>query len=530
MQLLKVILLILPLNLLANNQYKAHSLKIVLDRTTVDSSRVKVLLELSKNADDFLSAIDYAEQAIKLSKGGGYNNLLIDAYFVNGSNLVLLGSYDRALNNFIDAIKLIDPNVDSAVEFKIYNNIGTVYEKVGELTKALEYYIEALKIYQNIAAQKELKSLCMIYNNIGSIYMTLNDFTTAEVYLQKALDHSVLQEDKLVQGNVYNNLGKLYLRQKDHDKALEYLNTSLKIRQSIGDSNEIVKSYFFLTVYYWDIGDDAMALKIGHKALELSDNAGTLEWSRWINKYIYLINRRLKNYDAALHAHEAYKFLSDSINNQKSISEIARLQMQYEYEKKDQLRTAQEQRTRIVYVFVISVLAMSIFIVGLLYVISKSRSKRINLENQQLEQDLDMKNKELTTNVMYLLKKNEFLNTIIGRLLDVKNKLRGDNKQALEQLIFDVESAVDEDIWEEFELRFQQVHDEFFDKLKELSSELTPAELRICAFLRLSMKTKEIAAITHLSIRTIEVTRSNIRKKLNLTHSDTNLIAFLNTL
>ena len=113
------------------------------------------------------------------------------------------------------------------------------------------------------------------------------------------------------------------------------------------------------------------------------------------------------------------------------------------------------------------------------------------------------------------------------RLIDIKKKLRGDNSKTVQQLIYEIQLAVDEDVWEEFELRFQQVHEAFFEKLKAISPDLTPAELKICAFLRLNLKTKEIASITHLSIRSIEVTRSNIRKKLKISNSETNLLSFL---
>jgi hypothetical protein len=71
-------------------------------------------------------------------------------------------------------------------------------------------------------------------------------------------------------------------------------------------------------------------------------------------------------------------------------------------------------------------------------------------------------------------------------------------------VIRDLERTRDSSIWNEFELRFNQVHNTFYQKLNEKSPDLSPNEQRLCAFLRLNMTTKEIASITGQSIRSIE--------------------------
>jgi len=80
--------------------------------------------------------------------------------------------------------------------------------------------------------------------------------------------------------------------------------------------------------------------------------------------------------------------------------------------------------------------------------------------------------------------------------------------------------------WKEFETQFNQVHPDFYKRIYERHPDLTSYEQRICAFLRMNLNTKEIAAITGRSLKSIEVTRSRIRKKLNLSRKD-NLSSFL---
>jgi hypothetical protein len=85
-------------------------------------------------------------------------------------------------------------------------------------------------------------------------------------------------------------------------------------------------------------------------------------------------------------------------------------------------------------------------------------------------------------------------------------------------------------LWKEFECRFQQVHEQFYKTLTERFPDLTPSERRLCAFLKLNMTTKEISAMTRQNAKSIDVARTRLRKKLNLTGTDQNLITFLVTL
>ena len=80
--------------------------------------------------------------------------------------------------------------------------------------------------------------------------------------------------------------------------------------------------------------------------------------------------------------------------------------------------------------------------------------------------------------------------------------------------------------WEEFEVRFQEVYTGYYTKLNTKFPDLTPNELRLCAFFRLNMTTKEIAAITYQSTNSIVVARYRLRKKLGL-EKEENLVGFL---
>ncbi len=85
-------------------------------------------------------------------------------------------------------------------------------------------------------------------------------------------------------------------------------------------------------------------------------------------------------------------------------------------------------------------------------------------------------------------------------------------------------------MWEEFELRFKEVHSGFYDRIQDAYPNLSLNERRLCAFLRLDMTTKEIAAITGQTTRAVEMARIRLRKKMNLTKTDTSLFEILSSM
>ena len=82
------------------------------------------------------------------------------------------------------------------------------------------------------------------------------------------------------------------------------------------------------------------------------------------------------------------------------------------------------------------------------------------------------------------------------------------------QILNDLEHMSEEDSWKEFELRFQEVHEAFYNHLNQLHPDLTPNELRLCAFLKLNLSIKEVSSITFQSVESIKTARYRLRKKM----------------
>ena len=152
----------------------------------------------------------------------------------------------------------------------------------------------------------------------------------------------------------------------------------------------------------------------------------------------------------------------------------------------------------------------------------------IALQNAKLEGELQFKNKELATVTMYLVERGGLLSNMKEELLGVIKKMGIPNLahelRGIFKMISDTEKSNED--WDRFALYFDQVHNNFLHILKTKFPQLSPTDLKLCAYLRLNLSSKEIAHILNISLKGVEVSRYRIRKKLNLS-TETNLYDFL---
>jgi AraC family transcriptional regulator, chitin signaling transcriptional activator len=146
----------------------------------------------------------------------------------------------------------------------------------------------------------------------------------------------------------------------------------------------------------------------------------------------------------------------------------------------------------------------------------------------QLEEDVIHKSKELANYTMLLVQKKDFFAEITDDLKELKDYLRNEEsrKKLLEMFQKLNRHRIGEEYMEVFDVHFEKVHHNFFERLKELNPTLTKRELRLCAFVKMNLANKEIAPLLGISLRGVENARYRIRKKLDVANED-NFSAFL---
>jgi DNA-binding CsgD family transcriptional regulator len=160
--------------------------------------------------------------------------------------------------------------------------------------------------------------------------------------------------------------------------------------------------------------------------------------------------------------------------------------------------------------------------------IEQSEKEIVNLKNEKLEAEIEHKNTELASAAMHLVQKGELLSNIREELIRMKKGGNGDgsNDEYKKMLrILGEENKMDKD-WEQFAVHFDKVHSDFLQILKGAYTTLSAHELKLCAYLRMNLSSKEIAQLENISVRGVEISRYRLRKKLRIP-TEINLFDFL---
>jgi len=523
--------------LYAQNTIDSLSSKLALTKGNKEKSEIYLKLSKAYAKKDLKKALYTAYDGMEYAKKSKNILIIRNYYTLLGTLYVQIGVYEKALKSFYKAKELSKQANDKRGMIASSNNIGTVYDRTFQYDKALTHYLsienEYLKDTTTTLFNEALPSL---YNNIGNIYDMKSEEEKAFKYYFKSLYFSKKFKDKTM-GKVLRNLGDLYIEQQNYEKAEQYLSQALEYRRKGNDNQEICTSLQTSALLYVNTNQLNKALTYLEESLQLVEKTNSISLKQQIYFMFSIVYEEKKDIRKAFDYFKLYKDYSDSLFNEKVSGEITKLEIEYHIKaREEELKEVQEKRENRLFLL-IATLLITIIIVSLLYFLLKSRmiqeklqKQNLFLEKKTLENNLEIKNKELITNVMYLVKKNELIKETTEKLLNTIPNLKQENKKALHDVILNLQSSTSNEVWQDFEVRFNEVHSEFYEKLRTQFKELTPNEIRLCAFLKLNMTTKEISAITQQSARSIEVARVRLRKKLQITNTSINLVAFLNEL
>ncbi|WP_139257041.1 tetratricopeptide repeat protein [Flavobacterium saccharophilum] len=520
-------------------------LKLQYQRVSDPDKKVKLLIQTGhllekKNLD---SALFYYKKALPFEKKIT-DTLLARLYSNIGNANLLKGNIDICLDYQLKALKFYELYPPQQDIVRVYNSIALVYFFQGDFEKALVKFnqVKAL-LDKNIIKDSSKVHLIKgkILNNIGIIYDNKHLEDHALEYFMQASTHSKKANDNENLSSVYSNMGIIYLKGKRYDLAEAIFIESLNLRKKENNILGLCKSTYHLGRLYKEKKEFKKAQEYLLSSLKYCKQTNSSSTRASVLEELSLVMAGKGDYKSAYNYHVAFKSLKDSLFNKENQKKITRAEMQYKFDKESQSTKIAQNQRELVYSIIAIVLILGIIIAIIMYRLQESKAKiqqlakesaelnnkDLSLREDSLKRELEFKNKELTTNIMYLLKKNEFNSEISSRLMELKKQMKKTDQDIIQKIIVDIKNAQDDDIWKEFEVRFSQVYNEFYERLNIKYPDLTLNEKRICAFLRLNMTTKEICALTRQSYNSLNVARARLRKKLNIQNEDINLVTFL---
>jgi tetratricopeptide (TPR) repeat protein len=418
-------------------------------------------------------------------------------------------------------------------------NIGVVMKMVGENEKALAYIRESTQIEE----LSQVKSQLVIrYYHLADLYLQMKNNEKAFEFCKKTLTVAEEIASKPFVADCNYLMGKYYFNEKKYKDAISYFATALQTAEKSDDKTLITNIYEWSANAYVQLGEYKKATTYAQHAYNEANDLRMTRNQKEVAHTLVKIYEKTGNIQKALHWFEIYHNISDSINYFDQQKEIKRIEARYNYEKKERenelLRnktSLQEQKLKnrsvTLFAMLLAIILSIVVIILLIYRIkyNRARSRQQQTETlkklESLSDALEGKDRELTSKMMFLNQKNELIGRIISQLQELQDTPDAHYSE-IHALVNELRSDSNQSNWKEFETQFVQVHPDFYKRLFEKYPSLTSYEQRICAFLRMNLNTKEISNITGRSAKSIEVTRSRIRKKLKLPRKS-NLSSFL---
>lgn len=391
----------------------------------------------------------------------------------------------------------------------------------GILLVGMHKFEEAIAQFKSLNPSETGLSATLL--NISTSFLALESYDSVFFYLDSLIcyvNNIEKNEDFINEENLFKAYAvkaQCYIVLKQWDEAFESLNHSKEILVNSEDKNLWVLYYLFLSETYNGSGQYEKALGLNDTAIIVSRevNEARLEWNAVKLKSEILEN--LNDCDKEVENLLYFNALTDTINKRENLLKVQEQQYQHEAIQIKQQYELQRQVSRHRQLMIIILAAVMVMVAVFVVVL-------IMLNRKRLAAELELRNREITAKTMDKMQNNEMLNEVIEKLTE---KERNPEKNVLPSAIRDLKSMLDADTKKDFDLHFVQVHPNFYENLLADFPNLTVNDLRLCAFIKSNLNTKDIAALNNMSADSVKNARSRLRKKLGLTDPDVSLLGFL---
>lgn len=390
--------------------------------------------------------------------------------------------------------------------------------------------------------------LALTLLSMANVEKELGQLDQAQECLKQALKIRIALSDYHEIVRCLNELGSLFMLKKDWDKSLEFYEQSLKIIDELKDESFLANTYNSMAKVYFNQKDFDKCIATAEKSIALGKDKKTKEDDRDAYRLISDSYFELEFYENAYRNYVVYERLEKELQQLNSSAGLVALKSQLETESKDRQYIMEEEIKRIEDSYsktdqslYYALFILLVVVVGLMFYLFSMKgkdieSKRLLTEVQSeidriiLEQQDDhykMENKLLSINSLNAHIKNETLQKIgdrIKALLDATGTVR---KGDLKKVLTYVEEQIDEtNDWDRFRANFEKLHEGFFDRIERKCPDLTPGDMKLCAFIRVQLETKEIAALLGITSDSVVKKRNRLRKRLEV-DSETDLQDFM---
>tara|TARA_B100000809_G_C15139882_1_gene532630 strand:- start:1094 stop:3115 length:2022 start_codon:yes stop_codon:yes gene_type:complete len=348
------------------------------------------LIEMALNKNISLSE----KITLEIYKAGSLNNLGLYYEYQEGNT-------SKALEFYLKALKLFEKLEDKNGEAMLLNRIGSVYTEQDDKEKGLEYYKKSLVIYHDLNEGKEISNPL---NNLGLYYQEVGDYPQALEYFKKSLKIDEINQNMQGIAISLSNIGRVYMAQKKYKKALIPFINGLNVFEKIQDKNGIALVSSNIGQVYFVEGDYSTAFVNAKRSFDIGKEIGALNR---MGASALLLSDIYEKQNKPKEALEMYKIsiqTRDSLLNESTRSDAIKQQSKYEYDKQKAVDDAfydKQQHKQKVIIYAVG-FSLTLVVAFLIFVFSRlqiTRKQKLIIEGTHKE--LSEKNGEILDSITY---------------------------------------------------------------------------------------------------------------------------------
>jgi len=429
---------------------------------------------------------------------------------------------DKAYQKYSQAIDLFEKIKDNDIKFiglnTSYSNIGLIEDLKGNLDKTDSIYFQ---VYQKRITRPKHEDILYSLSQLLSVEIRKNELSVAQSRLKEIDTYYVglssdLRDKKgsLIRRNYgysYLVFGAYYQSIKEYDKAIDYLTKSKEIMYDFPDELTSLGSRF--AECYLGLNDLTMAEQVAKQNLQIKNlNKKEKKYNYKVLENIY----KKKKLDAEIiKIKDSLILLSSSSFSSALVNKLGKLEINLNLAESKRLineNKLKSNRQLFTVIIMLTILLLGFLTLKSNYNLQLEKTQRLELLNQYFKNEVEKKNRELTSKVNFISQRNEYLKSL-------KRKISS-NSKAENLTLFNVNKQLDlvlnsENVYSEFDKMFVNVYPEFYIELNK-RFKLSKTDLRLAAYIKMNHSNNEIARISGVSKRTVETQRYRISKKLNL--------------
>ncbi|MGN6250173.1 MAG: tetratricopeptide repeat-containing sensor histidine kinase [Ginsengibacter sp.] len=309
-----------------------------------DSNRVRTILNLANiliyTSPD--SAMKLTDEAIQLAQNLKWQKGIALSLRQKGYVYYMSSDYVQSMDYLIKALKEAAPMDNQFFNATIYNNIGNIYADLKNYKRALNYYSKYFAIAKKTGSKTDEMNALI---NIGDIYTEMNDLPAGFDDFNEALSIATALDNKRISAAILNNLGEIYLKQKNEQLASSYFHRCLLLSDETDNQNAKATALNSLAEIYLHQKKYKLALAFANRSLKLSKELSDLGWQANAYETLSKTYEAQKDFQKALYNYRKSELLKDSTLSGEKKQEIANLEMQYNFDRKEaEMKAADDKR------------------------------------------------------------------------------------------------------------------------------------------------------------------------------------------